>query len=152
MNMRSVGFIGLGVMGEPMAQNLLRAEIPLLVWNRTLAKARALEAAGAEVAPDTAAVFARSEVVILMVTDGKAADAVLGRGTPEFAARVSGRTIVHMSNTRPEYSQDLESDVRAVGGCYVEARSWGRGCRPRQASWSRCWQVTRMPSRRCARC
>jgi 3-hydroxyisobutyrate dehydrogenase len=119
--MHSVGFIGLGVMGEPMAQNLLRAETPLLVWNRTPAKARALEAAGAAVAPDTAAVFARSEVVILMVTDGEAADAVLGRGTPEFAARVSGRTIVHMSNTPPEYSQDLESDVRAVGGCYVEA-------------------------------
>jgi 3-hydroxyisobutyrate dehydrogenase len=48
MNMNSVGFIGLGVMGEPMAQNLLRAETPLLVWNRTLARARALEAAGAE--------------------------------------------------------------------------------------------------------
>jgi 3-hydroxyisobutyrate dehydrogenase len=121
MAMPSAGLIGLGVMGEPMALNLLRAGTQLLVWNRTLAKARALEAAGAEVAPDTAAVFARSEVVILMVTDGKAADAVMGRGTPEFAARVSGRTIVHMSNTAPEYSQDLESDVRAAGGRYVEA-------------------------------
>ena len=121
MAMHSVGFIGLGVMGEPMAQNLLRAETPLLVWNRTLAKARALEAAGAEVARDTAAVFARSEMVILVVTNGEAADKVMERGTPAFAARVSGRTIVHISNTTPGYSRDLESDVRAAGGRYVEA-------------------------------
>jgi 3-hydroxyisobutyrate dehydrogenase len=121
MVMHSVGFIGLGVMGEPMALNLLRAETRLLVWNRTLAKARALEAAGAEVARDSASVFARSDTIILVVTNGEAADRVMERGTPAFAARVSGRTIVHMSNTTPEYSRDLESDVRAVGGRYVEA-------------------------------
>ena len=42
-----IGFIGLGVMGEPMALNLVRAGTPLFVWNRTIDKSEALRAAGA---------------------------------------------------------------------------------------------------------
>jgi 3-hydroxyisobutyrate dehydrogenase len=121
MGAPSAGFIGLGIMGRPMALNLLRAGVPLLVWNRTTLKAHALEAAGAEVAPDAAAVFARSDVVILMLSDGGSVDAVLARGTAEFAGRVAGRTIVHMGTTSPAYSAGLEADIRAVGGRYVEA-------------------------------
>jgi hypothetical protein len=85
-----VGFIGLGSMGEPMALNLARAEVPLLVWNRTPAKARSLRAAGAEVADSAAEVFERARVVILMLFDGAAVDVVLGRGTPAFGERVGG--------------------------------------------------------------
>jgi 3-hydroxyisobutyrate dehydrogenase len=121
MGAPSAGFIGLGIMGRPMALNLLRAGVPLLVWNRTTSKAHALEAAGAEVAPDAAAVFARSDVVILMLSDGGSVDAVLARGTAEFAGLVAGRTIVHMGTTSPAYSAGLEADIRAVGGRYVEA-------------------------------
>lgn len=121
MGTPSAGFIGLGIMGQPMALNLLRAGIPLLVWNRTPAKARALEAAGAEVAPDAASVFARSDVVIMMLTDSDAVDAVLARGATEFAGRVAGRAIVHMGTTSPAHSADLEADIRAAGGRYVEA-------------------------------
>jgi 3-hydroxyisobutyrate dehydrogenase len=121
MRAPGVGFIGLGVMGEPMALNLAKAGTPLLVWNRTPAKAQVLAAAGAEVAPDAATVFARSDVVIVMLTDGDAVDAVVGRGTPEFAERVAGRTLVHMGTTAPTYSQGLEADIRAAGGHYVEA-------------------------------
>ncbi len=121
MGAPSAGFIGLGIMGRPMALNLLRAGVPLLVWNRTTSKAQALEAAGAEVAPDAASVFARSDVVILMLADGGSVDAVLARGTAEFGGRVGGRTIVHMGTTSPAYSAGLEADIRAAGGRYVEA-------------------------------
>lgn len=121
MRAMSVGFIGLGVMGEPMAVNLLRAGTRLLVWNRTQAKVRALEDAGAEVAPDAAAVFAGSDTVILMLNDEDAVDAVLERGTTNFAERVAGRTIVPMGTYSPSYSKALEAEVRAVGGRYVEA-------------------------------
>ncbi|MFI9270869.1 NAD(P)-dependent oxidoreductase [Kitasatospora sp. NPDC052896] len=121
MRAPNVGFLGLGVMGEPMALNLVRAGIPLLVWNRTPAKTSVLRAAGAEVAPDAATVFARSDVVLVMLVDGDAVDAVLGRGTPAFAERVAGRTVVHMGTTAPAYSQQLEADIRAAGGHYVEA-------------------------------
>ncbi|HZS85975.1 MAG TPA: NAD(P)-dependent oxidoreductase [Chloroflexota bacterium] len=118
---RPVGFIGLGVMGEPMALNLVRAGTPLLVWNRTTARTQALAAAGAAVAADVADVFARAEVVILMLADEAAMDAVLDRRGPHFAGRVRGHTLVHMGTTAPAYSCALEGDVRAVGGHYVEA-------------------------------
>jgi 3-hydroxyisobutyrate dehydrogenase len=116
-----VGFLGLGLMGEPMALNLLRAGTPLVVWNRTAARTAAVARAGARVAGSPAEVFERAGVVVLMLTDGDAMDALLGRGTPSFAERVAGRTVVHMGTTSPEYSRGLESDVRAAGGRYVEA-------------------------------
>ncbi|CAL9288261.1 NAD(P)-dependent oxidoreductase [Streptomyces sp. SudanB182_2057] len=116
-----VGFIGLGVMGGPMALRLARAGTPLVVWNRTPHRAEPLRAAGAEVAADAAEVFARAGVVLLMLADEAAVDAVLGRGTPELAARVAGRTVVHMGTTAPEYSRALEADIRAAGGRYAEA-------------------------------
>lgn len=116
-----VGFLGLGVMGTPMALNLVRAGTPLVVWNRTAAKAEPLRAAGAEVAASPAGVFDRAPVVLLMLADEAATDAALGRGTPEFARLVTGHTVVHMGTTSPEYSRGLETDIRAAGGSYVEA-------------------------------
>ena len=116
-----VGFIGLGVMGEPMALNLARAGTALVVWNRTAAKNEVLRAAGARVATSPAEVFRQARVVILMLADDAAIDSVLGRGTPDFGANVAQHTIVHMGTTSPEYSRGLEADVRAAGGSYVEA-------------------------------
>ncbi|MEW2515667.1 NAD(P)-dependent oxidoreductase [Streptomyces sp. NPDC046870] len=116
-----VGFIGLGVMGRPMALRLASAGTPLVVWNRTPERAEPLRAAGAEVAADVGEVFARAEVVLLMLADEAATDEVLGRGTPGLAARVAGRTVVHMGTTSPEYSHALETEIRAAGGRYVEA-------------------------------
>ena len=116
-----IGFIGLGVMGRPMALRLAAAGTPLVVWNRTRERAEPLRAAGAEVARDAGEVFARAEVVLLMLADEAAADEVLGRGTPALAVRVAGRTVVHMGTISPEYSRALEADIRAVGGRYVEA-------------------------------
>ncbi|MFJ8186311.1 NAD(P)-dependent oxidoreductase [Streptomyces sp. NPDC096105] len=115
-----VGFIGLGVMGRPMALNLARAGTPLVVWNRTPGRCAPLREAGAEVAESPAEVFARAETVLLMLADEAAVDAVLGRGTPGFAARVAGRTVVHMGTTSAEYSAALEKDVRVAGGAYAE--------------------------------
>ncbi|MDQ0596809.1 3-hydroxyisobutyrate dehydrogenase [Streptomyces canus] len=116
-----VGFVGLGLMGQPMALNLVRAGTPLVVWNRTPGRCAPLRAAGAEVAASATEVFDRAETVILMLADEAAMDAVLGRGTPDFAARVAGHTVVHMGTTSAEYSHGLEDDVRAAGGRYVEA-------------------------------
>ncbi|MBY8866554.1 NAD(P)-dependent oxidoreductase [Streptomyces sennicomposti] len=116
-----VGFLGLGVMGRPMALRLARAGTALLVWNRTAARAEPLRAAGAEVAAEPGEVFVRSDVVFLMLADEAATDTVLARGTADFAARVAGRVVVHMGTTSPAYSQGLEADVRAAGGSYVEA-------------------------------
>lgn len=116
-----VGFIGLGVMGQPMALNLARAGTPLVVWNRTPGRCDPLRAAGAEVAAIPAEVFDRAETVILMLADEKAVDTVLGRGTPDFDAHVAGHTVIHMGTTSAEYSGSLQDEIRAAGGRYVEA-------------------------------
>jgi 3-hydroxyisobutyrate dehydrogenase len=117
----NVGFIGLGVMGQPMALSLARAGTALVVWNRSADKSEALRAAGARVASTPADVFEDARVVILMLADGGAIDSVLSRGAPDFDARVAGHVIVQMGTTSPEYSTGLDADIRAAGGSYVEA-------------------------------
>ncbi len=116
-----VGFLGLGVMGYPMASNMVRAGTPLIVWNRTAAKAAPLRSAGAEVAESPGAVLSSVSVVMLMLANGDAVDAVLQRGTEAFGPGVAGRTVVHLGTTSPEYSRRLGADIRAAGGRYVEA-------------------------------
>jgi 3-hydroxyisobutyrate dehydrogenase len=116
-----VGFIGLGVMGQPMALNLAHARTALVVWNRSADKCEPLRAAGASVATSPAEVFRQERVVILMLAGGAAIDSVLGRGTRDFGANVARHTIVQMGTTSPDYSRVLEADIRAAGGSYVEA-------------------------------
>jgi 3-hydroxyisobutyrate dehydrogenase len=116
-----IGFIGLGVMGQPMALNLARAGTQLIVWNRSADRCESLRAAGATVATNPAEVFERTRVICLMLVDGNAIDAVLGRGTSQFSANVARHTIVQMGTTSPDYSRELEADIRNAGGSYVEA-------------------------------
>lgn len=116
-----VGFIGIGTMGAPMATRLLDAGIPLRVWNRTPGRCAPLVARGAAEAPGIDALFAESTIVLLMLLNQQAVDAVLARGQEAFATRVRGRTLVMLGTTSAEYSQALEADVRRHGGRYVEA-------------------------------
>jgi len=119
--MTRVGFLGLGVMGQPMALNLVRAGTDVVVWNRTPARAEPLVAAGATAVETPAAVLAAADTVIVMLYDEAATDHVLARATPEFPAMVAGRTVVVMGTNAPAYSRALESDLVAAGACYVEA-------------------------------
>jgi 3-hydroxyisobutyrate dehydrogenase len=86
-----LGFIGLGVMGRPMALNLAR------------------------VAAAPAEVFARADVVFLMLSDEAAIDAVLA------GVDLAGTVVVNTATVAPGYSRDLEAAVVAAGGRYVEA-------------------------------
>ncbi|HVU91664.1 MAG TPA: NAD(P)-dependent oxidoreductase [Jatrophihabitans sp.] len=116
-----VGFLGLGVMGRPMARNLVRGGVPLVVWSRTTEHGDEAVAAGAQRADSVAEVFARCRVVLLMLATDAAIDAVLGRGTDAFAELVAGHVVVHMGTTAPGYSAALAADITAAGGQYVEA-------------------------------
>lgn len=116
-----IGFIGLGVMGRPMALNLARAGMAPVVWNRSAEALAVLGEAGARVADSPAQVFEQARVVIVMLADEAAIDAVLERGTLRFATHLRERVLVHMGTTSAEYSQALQADIRAVGGGYVEA-------------------------------
>src|SRR5437764_13442917 len=72
-----IAFLGTGLMGQPMAAQLLSAAFPLTVWNRTRAKARPLLEAGANWAETPAAAVEGAGVVITMLTDGRAVEAAL---------------------------------------------------------------------------
>lgn len=117
----AVGFLGLGIMGRPMALNLIRAGTPLAVWSRTPAHCDEAAAAGADRASTVDDVFERCRVVILMLATDDVMDEVLGRGTADFERRVAGHTVVHMGTTAPEYAAGLAADIAAAGGSYVEA-------------------------------
>jgi 3-hydroxyisobutyrate dehydrogenase len=116
-----VGFLGLGLMGQPMAMNLARAGTPLVVWNRTPQRCIPLRSLGAQVGSSAAEVLRRAEIVIVMLADGSAIDTVLERGSGAFSDNVAGRIIVHMGTTSPAYSAGLGSEITTAGGMYVEA-------------------------------
>ena len=117
----SIGFIGIGHMGFPMARNLLAAGMPLTVWNRSAETCGELERLGAVRAESVDQVFARCHTVFVMLLNEAAIDEVLARHTPFFAARLAGRTVVHLGTTSPGFSEALDVDVRRAGGAYVEA-------------------------------
>ncbi|MCF0091883.1 NAD(P)-dependent oxidoreductase [Micromonospora sp. MH99] len=121
MSARTVGFIGLGIMGVPMATNLVNAGVDVVVWARTPGPVADLVAAGARAADDLSGVFDAAETIILMLRDEAAVDAVLGRGTDEFVRRVRGHTVVQMGTFTTAYSRTLAVQVSESGGRYVEA-------------------------------
>lgn len=118
---KSIGFIGLGTMGMPMALNLVRSGTRLIVWNRSPERCQPLAVAGAAIASTPADVLRQCESIFLMLADEAATDEVLGRGTPGLAGHVRGRRIIAMSTVAPSYSQGLAADIVAAGGRYVEA-------------------------------
>lgn len=117
----SIGFLGIGTMGLPMATRMLSAGVPLRVWNRTPGRCAPLVARGAIETSSVDALFEACTTVMVMLLNQEAVDATLHRGLPAFAARVCGRTLVMLGTTSAGYSESLEADVRRHGGNYVEA-------------------------------
>lgn len=96
-----VAFLGLGAMGAPMARNLLRAGLPLRVWNRTASKAEALRDAGAEVADSPAAAARDADVVLLCVPTEREVRDLLTRADGILAGIASGKVIIDCSTIAP---------------------------------------------------
>src|SRR5204862_5698871 len=101
--------------------NLQRSGQRLVVWSRTAANCEPLRSEGAEVADNAAMVFEHADIIVMMLFDESATDAVLQRGSPAFPTMVARRTIVNMSSVAPGYSRELARDVLAGGGRSVEA-------------------------------
>lgn len=111
-----VGFIGLGIMGTPMAQNLCR-KFPTTVWNRTASKCEPLAAMGATVAESPAAVAAQSDVIFMMLYNGEATRAIL---TDDFSKALQGKTVVSTSSIEVSSSEHLGEFVHNAKGNYIE--------------------------------
>ncbi len=144
----NVGFIGLGNMGHPIAENLLKAGHTLVVYNRTRARAESLASQGARVAA-TPAETCRGDVVFTMLADDAAVEAmVLGDGgivasLPRGAVHVSISTISVALSTRL-----AEAHARA-GSFYVAAPVFGR---PEAAAAAKLFVVAAGPAAALARC
>lgn len=116
-----VGFIGLGIMGAPMAGHVLQGGHPLTVCNRTRAKTVDLAARGAVVAGTPAEVAARSEIIITMVSDTPDVEQVVAgpRGIVEGIR--PGSVVVDMSTIAPRMERRLDEMLRARGCALLDA-------------------------------
>ena len=102
-----VGFVGLGLMGLPMARNLLKAGYPLTVHNRTAAKAAPLVAEGARRADSPAEAASQADVVVTMVTDSPDVEAVVAGERGLLAGARRGATWIDMSTISPDVTRRL---------------------------------------------
>ena len=119
--MAKVGFIGLGIMGEPMCRNILAKGHDVTVYNRTPAKMEPLAAAGAKTAGSVADLVRRSEVTITMVSDPAAVRDVVTAKGGILSALSPGKTYIDMTTVSPETSREIARLVRGAGADYLEA-------------------------------
>jgi len=125
----TVGLIGLGLMGGPMGQNLLRAGFTLVVWNRTKAKADDLVREGAKLAADPGAVAGEADVLITIVSDPAALEEVLFGARGAIEALRPGSTLVDSSTVSPELARQIAAACAEHGVDFLDAPvtggTWG---------------------------
>lgn len=118
MAKQRIGWIGLGKMGMPMARNLVTAGFPVTVYNRTAARTSELAEAGAETAASIAELAAASDIVVSMISDDPALEAVAA----EVLAVAAPRTIyADMSTVSPAASARVAEGAAERGIAYVRA-------------------------------
>lgn len=120
-NLKSIGFIGLGTMGAPMASNLLRAGYPVTVYNRTASKAAPLTELGATVAASPKEAAAGADVVITMVSNDDSIIEVYEGDNGVLAGIRSGTTVIDCSTISPALVQRLAKQIAALGGSFLDA-------------------------------
>src|ERR1035438_407430 len=101
----SIGFIGLGIMGQPMALNLIRSGHKLAVYNRTPGKTAALEAAGARVAATPADAVRDANIVMIIVSDSAAVESVVTGPDGILQTLRSGAIVIDSSTISPAVSR-----------------------------------------------
>ncbi len=121
-----LAFIGLGNMGSPMAQNLLRAGHELTVWNRTEAKAEALKSHGAKVAPTAAEAAHGAEIAISMLADDDAVRSAVLHAGGVAESLPTGALHVSMSTISVALSRELAKEHHQRGQLYITAPVFGR--------------------------
>lgn len=116
-----VGFIGLGIMGKPMASNLLRAGYPLIVHNRSRAPVDELAGMGAEPAWSPREVASRAEVIILMLPNSPHVRQVAAGPDGLFEGVSRGSVIVDCSSISPRVTAELAGQAAGLGVDWVDA-------------------------------
>ncbi|MEX3789835.1 MULTISPECIES: 2-hydroxy-3-oxopropionate reductase [Paraburkholderia] len=119
-SMKKAGFIGLGIMGKPMAANLLKNGVSLAAFTRSGVPAE-LTQAGAVACDNPAAVAANADVIFVMVPDTPDVERVLFGENGLASALRAGQTVVDMSSISPMATREFAARVRETGADYLDA-------------------------------
>jgi 3-hydroxyisobutyrate dehydrogenase len=115
-----VGVAGLGMMGAAIAQRLIEVGHTVTVWNRNAEKVKPVVAAGATAAATPTALAGACEVIITILTDAAAIDAVYGGPEGLLAGDVAGKLFIEMSTVQPATELALADKVRRKGAAFIE--------------------------------
>jgi 3-hydroxyisobutyrate dehydrogenase len=124
-----VALIGLGLMGSPMAANLLKAGFPLTVWNRTAEKAQKLAKLGATAAKSPADAAAKADILLTIVSDPLALEQVLWGEQGAFPALKSGSVLIDSSTVSPALARRIAKACAEKSVAFLDAPvtggTWG---------------------------
>ncbi|KAF3401972.1 Glyoxylate/succinic semialdehyde reductase [Penicillium rolfsii] len=112
-----LGFLGLGVMGTPMARNLAK-RYPVMAWNRSPAKYASFKQTDAVSFGETPAkVVQNADIIFVMLFNAPAIRSIL---SDDFKRALAGKIIVNSSSVSVEFSQLLDKEIREAGGQFLE--------------------------------
>jgi 2-hydroxy-3-oxopropionate reductase len=117
----TIGFIGLGLMGRPMAKNLLNAGYPVVAHSRSRGPVDDVVSAGATAAVSPADVARQATRIITMVPDSPDVERVLDGPDGVFGAMQRGTIVIDMSSITPEATRRLAGRAKALGGSLLDA-------------------------------
>lgn len=118
---QNIGFIGLGLMGRPMARNLQAAGAGVIIHNRSQGVVEELAGEGMTPAKTPAEVAGQADVVILMLPDTPAVEAVLLGPDGVVAGLKPGALVIDMGTTKVTATRTFAKEVEAAGGAYIDA-------------------------------
>lgn len=125
----TIGFIGLGLMGGPMASNLVKAGFPVTVWNRTASKAESLVKQGAKLAANPRAAALQADVLITIVSDPAALEEVLWGANGAIEGLRRGSLYIDSSTVSPDLARRVAKVCANRGVEFLDAPvtggNWG---------------------------
>ncbi|MDA7490698.1 NAD(P)-dependent oxidoreductase [Candidatus Pelagibacter ubique] len=118
--MKNIGFIGIGLMGFPMAKNILKSAYNLKAYNRSQDKADRLKEFGAEISISIKEVVTNSDAIITMLTDDSAVEKVMG--SDDFISNIKeGATVIDMSSVNPVITKRYAEILKQKKINYLDA-------------------------------
>lgn len=120
MTKPTIAFLGTGLMGAPMARNLLAAGFPVQVWNRSIAKAEALAGAGANVCSSPEVAVTGADFVITTLSNGPATASVMTNPAVEGALK-DGATWIEMGSVKPSEARWQSDHLQGFGVSHLDA-------------------------------
>ncbi|GGI27173.1 NAD(P)-dependent oxidoreductase [Pedobacter mendelii] len=121
MEQKKIGWIGLGNMGTPMAEQLIKAEYPIQVYNRSKDKEDAFKKLGVSVSSSPKELLNSSDIVIIMVSDDEAIEQIFKNEDGLLHDDSSGKIIINMSTVSPGISKSMAALCKAKGNAYLDA-------------------------------